>query len=223
MKKAIILSGPPGAGKGTQANFISEKLGVKHFDVGRHFRRMIEEGDPLMTPKLIEENKKGILLDPKVFLSFIEKNIKKWADEGKSIVFSGQPRTELEAFGSNDLEGFMDFLVKLYGKENILIFKINIPEYITIERNSKRLVCMECKKVSIASEAEECSSCGSKLHRRKDDNPKAIMKRLEEYNNRTVPIFKGLMERGFNIIEINGEPEPLEVFESIQGEIRRHE
>ena len=78
----------------------------------------------MMTKDLIEDLFEGEIIDPHKFLGVVQKHIKEISAEGKGIVFSGQPRSILEAFGDSSLKGFMDFIVELYGKENILLFNL---------------------------------------------------------------------------------------------------
>ena len=220
MKKAIHVMGPPGSGKGTQADLIAESYGLTHFDIGRHFKNLIKDKDPLMTPDLIEQFDGGILINPHKFLGLVKKRIEKLAEEGNGIVFSGQPRTLTEAFGDEKLRGFMDFLGGIYNKENILIFKLDISEEVTIDRNSHRLACSSCKKDSISRDAKACSFCGGKLYRRKDDEPEIIKIRLKEYRERTEPIFERLKQEGFKVIEIDGTPAPKDVFKNIKEHLQ---
>lgn len=186
--------GPPGSGKGTQANLISEEIGAFHLNMGQFFRDLVKAGDPMMTPELIEQMNSGLLLDPRDFLSTLEVHIRTLVKDGKSLVFSGSPRNTLEAFGDKNLKGFMEILTELFGLENIYIFQLNISEQTTIERNTKR----------------------SMERGRADDKLEVIKVRLEQYKTITEPVFKALEEKGFNVIKIDGEVSPEEVFTQIK-------
>ena len=216
MQKSIHVMGPPGSGKGTQADLVADYLNAIHFDSGRYFERLIKENDPLMTPELRRQFNEGELLDPRMFLELVSKRIEAIANSGFSVVFSGKPRTILETFGDENLHGFMEILSGLYGKENIIMFKLMIPEEVSIDRNSNRLVCSICKKGSIVRDAKMCSLCGGDLYKRTLDDPEVIKTRLKEYSERTEPLFKMLKEGGFNVIEIDGTPTPAEIFKNIQ-------
>lgn len=195
LKKAIFVMGPPGAGKGTQADFIADYIGVHHFNIGGYFRRLVAEKNPMMTKDLIEDLFDGEIIDPHKFLSIVQKHILEISEKSSGIVFSGQPRSILEAFGDRDLKGFMDFIVGLFGKENITLFNVDIPEEETIERNMKR--------------------------GREDDKLDVLKVRLEEYRNQTLPILDELEKRGFNIINIDGMPSPEIVFAEIKKHIEK--
>jgi len=173
-------------------DLVAEYLDFYHFNIGAYFRSLIENDNPIMTPKLREQMENGILLDPRNFLKIIEKDITELAKSVPGIVFSGQPRTVLETFGDDSTNGFIDFLEDIFSKENIFIFRLDIPSEVTIERNLKR--------------------------GRKDDIEEVIKVRLKEYKERTEPIYKLLEERGFNIINIDGATSREEVFE----EVKRH-
>lgn len=217
MKKVIHVMGPPGSGKGTQAGLITDKIQGIHFDTGRYLEHLIKENDPIITPKLRREFDEGILFDPRTFLGLAKKRISEIESEESSVIFSGSPRTLLEAFGDENTEGLMDFLAKLYGKENIMVFRLNVPGEVSIDRNSHRVVCSKCKEVFMRDvDSGKCDKCGGEMYRRTLDKPEVIKVRLVEYKERTEPIFKRLEKDGFKIIDIDGTPKPEEVFESIK-------
>jgi adenylate kinase len=222
-KIAIIIYGPPGSGKGTQAKLLAEKLGIIHFDTGKYIEQVIY--DPANKKnKIIQRERKlfksGILCTPEWVLKIIKEKTKKLAQAGFGVVFSGSPRTLYEVAGDRKQKGLIDFLKKYYGKKNIFIFNLDIPHKSSVKRNSRRLICSVCGAQLLATFREvanlkNCSFCGGKLYRRILDKPETIKIRLKEYYQRTLPIAKELKKRGFHIIRINGGPLPAKVNQAI--------
>jgi len=230
MKQVIILFGPPGAGKGTQSELLSEKMGLYLFETSRILEREFKKAEDLdknSAERWIEfDNQKfdisnesklwktGILCSPPFVVSLVIKEFKKLAEEGDNLILSGSPRTLYEA------EKEMPVLVELYGKENIKIFLIEISEEATLFRNTNRKICelmrhsilfnKETKKLTI------CPLDGSKLVIRKGlDDPKTIKTRLDQYKERTLPLFNYFKSNGFKIEKINGEKSVADVHKSI--------
>lgn len=232
--KAIIIYGPPGSGKGTQANLLADKFGLIHFDTGKYIEQIVHNPKN-RNNKTIQKQRKffnsGILCDPSWVFKIIKKRVCELASVGLSVIFSGSPRTFYEAFGDlsagltgKKQKGLIDVLEKYYGKKNILVFNVDISDKNSIKRNSNRLMCSVCGtqilnkvlkfknlKVSI------CPFCGGKLYRRTLDKPKIIKVRLKEYRERTLPIQKEFKKRGYKIININGEPLPEKVHKKIKS------
>lgn len=219
MPKAIILMGPPGAGKGTQAELVSDEFGLIHIDTGRYLESLYR--DNRMPAIIRAEFKRGDIVDPEWVLKIFKEEIEKIGGVGFGIVFSGSPRTTFEAFGSNKHLGLIRSLTKRYGKKNLLIFEIKVPPRTTIERNSKRKVCSVCWKPNLlAKTLRVCPFCGGKLIKRVQDKPHIIRQRLREYKERTEPVIKELSRQGFKITSVDGRPKPSIVFERISKHLK---
>ncbi len=213
-----MIYGPPGSGKGTQAELLAKKYHFVHFDTGRYFENLLRSPEAKKNSILRREKKlfdSGILLTPSWVLKTVSDATKKIAAAGFSIVYSGSPRTIFEAFGTKN-NGLIHFLEKLYGRKNIAVIKLNIREKTTISRNSQRLVCAICGLPILANaKNKHCSFCAGPMRKRTLDDPKVIEVRLKEYRERTYPILQELKKNGFKIKEINGEPLPYKVFAQI--------
>lgn len=228
-KKVIILFGPPGAGKGTQSELLSEKMGLFLFETSRILEKEFKKtgNNPDYSERFVEFDgekfdvldeydlwKKGILCSPKYVTYLCIREFKKLAENGDNLILSGSPRTLYEA------EKEMPVLEELYGKENIKIGMIEISPEVTIFRNTHRKIC-ELMRHSIlfSKETEKLELCpidGSKLVIRKDlDDPKTIKTRLEQYEERTKPLFDYFSNNGFKVTKINGERSVAEVHEDI--------
>lgn len=229
-KKVIILFGPPGAGKGTQSELLTEKMGLFSLESSKIIEREFKKAEKLSkdSPERIvecfgekfdifeevENWKKGILTSPPFATYLISQEIKKCFEQGDNLMMSGSPRTVYEA------EKEMPLLVELYGKENIKIVLIEISAKTTASRNSHRKIC-ELMRHSILfnDETKKLTLCpldGSKLVKRKGlDDPETIKTRLVQYKERTLPLFDYFKDNGFNIHKVNGEGNVAKVHEEI--------
>lgn len=233
MKKVIILLGPPGAGKGTQAELLSGKLDLYLFETSKileerfsvsidskeRFVQVGEEKYDVLNEKEIW--KKGELCSPPFVSYLVKAKLKKLFDLGDNLVIAGSPRTLFEA------KEIAPFLKKLYGEENIKVFLIKISPEETIFRNSHRRICESLRHpILYNKETVKLTMCpldGSKLIRREGlDDPETIKIRLKEYKERTLPLvdyFKGM---GLEVKEINGEQSVADVFKDILKVIEKN-
>ncbi len=229
-KQIIILFGPPGAGKGSQSQLLAEKLGLHLFETSKILEREFKKAENL--PKdseerfteiegekfdIFEEKKNwetGILNSPPWVTYLVKKEVEKLAEQGESIVFAGSPRTMYEA------ERLTPVLEKLFGKENISIFLIEISAETTIFRNTHRKIC-ELMRHSIlfSKETENLTVCpldGSALLKRESlDDPETIKVRIKEYLERTLPMVDFFEKYGIPVKKINGETTISQVHKEI--------
>jgi adenylate kinase len=223
---AIIIYGPPGSGKGTQAQLLAERLGIAHFDTGRYLRKLLS--DPRRQKnKIIQRerqiNEAGRLNTPAWILKIVSQKVKKIAALDEGIIFSGSPRTLFEAFGNKKQTGLIQLLEKYYGKRNIFIFILKVPLEESLKRNSSRLFCSSCHSTLmgwVKKKINRCPFCGGKLQQRKDDRKEIIFTRLKEYQERTNPIIKELQGRRYKIINIDGAPAPYKIHQKIVSSLR---
>ncbi len=223
-KQVIIIFGPPGAGKGTQSELLSEKLGYYHLESSKVLERCFKkesldktftvDGKGYKVGEEIKNWKTGALTSPPFITGLMLEECRKLAQDGESFILSGSPRTVYEA------QKEMPVLEELYGKENIRIFMIEISAEVTIFRNTHRKIC-ELMRHSIlfSKETENLKLCpldGSKLVKRKDlDDPETIKVRLVQYKERTLPLFEYFKNNGFNVNKVNGEKSVAQVHEEI--------
>jgi adenylate kinase len=229
MKKIVILFGPPGAGKGTQAELLADKTGYYHLESSKVIEHCFNTENPEKvfeiegkSYKVADEKEiwlSGKLNNPPFVVNLLVEKIKELAEQEKSIIFSGSPRTVYEA----DIEA--PLLIKLYGLENITFFMLDIKPETTIHRNSNRRICELVRhSILFTKETEHLTLCpldGSKLVRRGLDDPKVITKRLEEFKERTYPIAADIEKQGIKVHKINGEPSVAQVHENIMSFIEQ--
>ena len=222
--KVIILLGPPGSGKGTQAGLLAEKFNLYHLETSKLIERIIKSAKKGDFIKIngkkydLEKEKKlwreGILCSPPFVTYLIKEKIKELNKEKKGIVFSGSPRTLYEG------KEIMPILEKLYGKKNIEIILIEVSIRESIFRNSHRRICELMRHPILYSRETKnlkiCCLDGSKLIKRKGlDGPETIKVRLKEYKERTFPLFSYFKKGNLKVKKINGSVSPVTVFEKI--------
>jgi adenylate kinase len=226
--KVIILMGPPGSGKGTQAELLAERLNFFHLETSKILEEKFKEktrGSVLVDGKryyFLEEKKLwegGKLCSPPFVAYLIIEKIKELKKAGKKLILSGSPRTLYEA------EKIIPVLKRLYGKERIKCFFIEISPNETIFRNSHRRICELMRHpILYLKENEKLKRCpldGSRLIKRgKLDKPETIKVRLKEYKERTLPVIEYLKKEKIKIEKINGSPPPAIVFENILKKLK---
>jgi adenylate kinase len=230
MKKTIIIFGPPGSGKGTQAQLLADKLHLFHFDTGKYIRDILYDPRFKNNAEIKRErqlNESGQLNTSSWVFKIVSKKIKEIDKINKGIVLSGSPRTFEEAFGSSPLakseRGLMAILEKDYGKRNILIFVLKIPAKESIKRNVHRLVCSVCRTPVLNIEKfrnidmSKCSFCGGKMQYRFDDKKEIILQRLKEYEKQSKPIIKEMRNRNFEVVSIDGTPLPYKIHQLLMN------
>lgn len=194
----IIILGPQGSGKGTQAKLLVEKFGFYCFEMGG-FLRELAKTDPLIYEY---QNKKGKLVPDDMFFFVMKGLLGGKIKDGKNILLDGFPRTIRQY---KTLKNWFDeFGIKI----DKVIF-INISEEETIKRLSSRRACRVCEKIwnletSPKPPSPDKCECGGDLIQREDDKPKQIKLRLEEYRKNTEPLLEVFRKEGI-LEEVSGE------------------
>lgn len=208
----IILLGPPGAGKGTQAKSISNKYSIPHISTGDIFRKNISERTALgiEAKKYID---KGHLVPDKLTIDIIEDRLKQ--DDCKNgFLLDGYPRTVNQA---EALEVMLDKKgVKL---DTALLIKV--PKEYIINRMTGRRVCTTCGasyhiQYNPTKNGNLCDICGSVVIQRQDDNEATVSERLEIYDAQTQPLIEYYGSKNL-LSEVDGTKAINDVFKNICG------
>jgi len=215
-QKIVIIFGPPGAGKDTQAERLAKRFNLFHFITSSFIQQIIFnprlQKNPIIR-KQLKLYQSGIWCGPSWVLTLVKKKVKEISKRGKGMVFTASPRTLFEA------RGLIPFLESLYGQENIYVLKIVLTDKSAIFRIVHRRFCAKCKHTLVYSKQslkiKKCPKCGGKIVTRELDTKTSTIKRLREYKYRTIPIFQYLKNRGYQLMEIDGEPLPDEVTKQI--------
>jgi adenylate kinase len=214
-KQLVILIAPPGAGKGTQANLIAEKFGLKHLETSEIIEDKFKNSDP--NDEVINKEKAvrlaGGLMSPPLIMEWLMKGVQDYASKDRSLVLSGSPRTLYEV--KNEMPEFE----KIFGRENIKIFYITLSEKESIERNSNRRVCQANRHpipdFQQFSNITVCPQDGSPLVHRDLDKPEIIKERFDTFWRETKPVLDYFNSNQYKVIEINGEQPIEKVFDDI--------
>lgn len=217
-KWAVVLIGPPGSGKGTQADLLTERYGLIHLQTSKVGEEKINDPELVKKDPEVAEAKRlydmGELFPPPWTVKIMIEKITELASKQIGVVFSGSPRTLHEA------ENEMPVLESAYGKDNVKIIHLNLSKEESIRRNSNRRVCTANQHpipdFPIFKDLKNCPKDGSELKTRDLDTPETISVRYEVYLRRTQPILSFLESSGFKILEIEGEQSIEDVFEDIR-------
>jgi len=209
--KVVAIYGSPGAGKGMQATLLEHHYGFIHFDTGRYIEHTVHDLDRQKEKTIQKERElfdKGYLNTPLWVFNIVKNEITRMSKAKEDIVFSGSPRTLSEA------EHLVPLMEKLYGRKNIKFFSLDVPKDVAVNRNVARRICSLCGAVVIDPDVrhKHCPICRGKLIKRVLDNKEVLVRRFEQYIDRTKPIFEYLKKRGYKIIKIDGTSSPGSVF-----------
>ena len=204
----IIFLGPPGAGKGTQAQRICDELKIPQISTGDILRRAIKEETPVgLKAKAYVES--GKLVPDEILVEIIKDRLAQ--DDCKpGYILDGFPRTVPQA----------EALEKI-AKIDVVV-EIAVEDEALVKRLSGRRVCLNCGAtyhVSTLGGKTTCDKCGEPLIQRKDDNPETVQNRLNVYHSQTAPLISFYRERGL-LKTFDGMQDIDVVYQSIMAALR---
>lgn len=205
----IVMLGPPGAGKGTQAKKLAQKLGLVHVSTGDLFRENLKNETELGKLAKTYMNA-GELVPDDVTVRMVEDRFSR-ADCAKGAVLDGFPRTPAQAQALDELLEKFDSKVKV-------VPYIKVPDDVLVERLSGRWMSQSGRvyhekynppKVKWVDDVD-----GTPLYQREDDKPETVRHRIEVYNEQTAPLITYYQDKGL-LAEINGTQAIENVFEDL--------
>ncbi|MEH0830184.1 MULTISPECIES: adenylate kinase [Micromonospora] len=180
----LVLVGPPGAGKGTQAEFVAAHLSVPKISTGDIFRANVSQGTPLgVEAKRYMDA--GKLVPDEVTINMVRDRLAE-PDASEGFLLDGFPRTTPQAAA-------LDKLLADLGTALDLVLELVVDDDEVIRRLSGRRTCRGCGKIwhvefDAPSREGVCDRCGAELFQRDDDKPETIAARLREYAEKTAPL-----------------------------------
>jgi adenylate kinase len=205
----LVFLGPPGSGKGTQADRISRVMDLMHVSTGDIFRAESRRGSNLGRA-INEALESGALVKDEL----VNREVFARIDGVEKFLLDGYPRTVSQAVS-------LDEFLQVRNKELSGVVMLSVPDEEVVRRISSRVVCPSCGFVATISEREvgdPCPVCGEELVRRKDDAPEAVRNRLREYHRMTDPVvdyYDGRLHR------VDGMGPVDEVSERVNGVVEK--
>jgi len=206
----IIVLGPPGAGKGTQAKKIAFKFGIPHISTGDLFRDNIKNETELGIKAKVYIDK-GLLVPDDLVLDLIVERFS-FDDCKDGYVLDGFPRTLVQAKALDDV-------LERHNDKVEYTIEVNVPDEVIISRMGGRRACLTCGRTyhveTLRPEIEGvCDHCGTQLVLRDDDKPETVEKRLEVYHKQTQPLIDYYREKGI-LYTVDGTDEINKIHEEI--------
>ena len=189
----LVFLGPPGAGKGTQADFVCNRLAIPHISTGDMLRAAISKGTEvgLKAKSYIEA---GNLVPDEVLVEMIKQRLAE-ADCVNGYLLDGFPRTVKQA----------EALKGISAPDKVV--EVAVPDEKLLARLTGRRVCTKCAAtlhISALNGATKCPNCGGELIQRKDDTPETIQNRLNVYHSQTAPLIDFYSKEG-TLVVIDGD------------------
>jgi len=206
----LVLFGPPGAGKGTQAKKLKARFGIPQISTGDILREARRKGTELGR-KAAEYMDRGELVPDEIILGLVRERLSQM-DCRDGFVLDGFPRTIPQAEG-------LERILEEMGKPLDKVVSLAVPDEVIVERLSARRICERCGqeynlKTRPPNKDRVCDLCGGKLIQRPDDVPDTIRERLRVYREKTEPLRNFYLKRGL-WVEVDGVGDVEEVFERI--------
>lgn len=208
----LVFLGPPGAGKGTQAKLLSQRMGFLHLSTGDLLREAVKNQTPL-GKKAKEYMDRGELVPDELIVQLIEETMPK---DG-NVILDGFPRTVNQALA-------LEEMLKDKGEKISKVLFFDVPDEVIIDRLSGRRVCSKCGavyhvKYNPPKVEGVCDLCGGSLVQRDDDKEEVVRRRLEVYRKQTQPLIEFYQEKGI-IYKLDAGKGVEELFEEVKGLVR---
>lgn len=210
--KVVILLGPPGSGKGTQAVRLTKDLGIPHISTGDLFRENISKNTEL-GKRAKTYMDAGKLVPDEVVLDMLFDRVSR-PDCANGFLLDGFPRTlpQAEAFAKQLKPG-----------TELIVLNLEVPDEIIIKRAEGRLTCKACGNVhnryfSPPAKAGVCDKCGGELIQRPDDKAEIVQERLRVYHSQTKPLVEYYSKKGL-LQNVDGTQSPDAVYKALKSKL----
>lgn len=195
----VVLLGPPGAGKGTQAKLLQEKFAACQISTGDILRQAIADQTPL-GKEAGQYVSRGALVPDDVIVKLVAARLKE-QDCAKGFILDGFPRTIPQAEN-------LDRILKQMGLGLNRVLSVQVPQSVIIERLAGRRTCKNCGALSHVAfsptkKAGVCDQCGGEIYQRTDDQEETVANRLRVYENQTAPLIEYYRQRNL-LRELDG-------------------
>lgn len=212
----ILLMGPPGAGKGTQAEKLIREYGIPQISTGDMFRAAVKSGTAL-GKEAKSYMDKGALVPDSVTVGIVKERLAQ-DDCKKGWILDGFPRTTAQASA-------LDAIIHDLGIQLTAVLDFNVNRDDLVKRVSGRLVCRQCgasfhKEFRPPKQEGVCDNCGGELYQRADDNEVTVRERLAVYDTSTKPLIDYYKVSG-RYYEINGDQSMDKVFADVQAALKK--
>lgn len=206
----LLLMGPPGAGKGTQAAMLTRETGLPHVSTGELFRGL--DGSTEIGKRVASTIARGELVPDDLTFEVLSKRLA-GNDCAKGFVLDGYPRTLAQA---KQLEKWL----KARKTKIDFVFYLDLPVAEAVQRLSTRLTCKSCGMVYSTRSSPNVKRCvcGGQLYRRDDQEPEAVRKRFSEYEEKTAPL---LSYYGAKLIKVDASRSAEETFKQLRGALKK--
>ena len=210
LSRPLVLLGPPGAGKGTQARMITSHYGVPQIATGDMFRHHVGQGTEL-GKRAKEIMERGELVPDEIVVAMVAERLKE-PDCASGMIFDGFPRTREQAEQ-------LDELLQSAGFGSVLAVNLKVGYDNLIQRLTGRRTCAQCGEIFNVFDRPpkiegKCDKDGGELAQRADDNEETVRERLKAYDEQTKPLVAFYRDRNA-LLEVNGEEAPEALTEEL--------